>query len=93
IILFGTFEKFKLMTIIMVFSIIFTSIYALWMMQQIYYGVEKSKKTLQALNYREIFVLLMLALLSLILGFYPQPVLDTSKNVMESLYSLYSTFL
>ncbi|MGP1930571.1 MAG: NADH-quinone oxidoreductase subunit M [Arsenophonus sp. ET-YP4-MAG3] len=93
IILFGTFEKFKLVTIIMIFSLIFTSIYALWMMQQIYYGVEKSKKTLQPLNYREIFILLTLALLSLILGFYPQPVLDTSKNVMKLLYSLYSIHL
>lgn len=89
-ILFGTFGQFKLVTTIMVFGVVFASIYALWMMQQVYYGSAKSEKALPALNGREILVLLILALLLVVLGFYPQPVLDTSKNVMESLHSLYS---
>lgn len=89
-ILFGTFGQFKLVTTIMVFGVVFASIYALWMMQQVYYGTTKSEKVLPALNGREMLVLLTLALLLVVLGFYPQPVLDTSKNVMESLHSLYS---
>uniref|UniRef100_A0A3B0MJL7 NADH-quinone oxidoreductase subunit M n=1 Tax=Arsenophonus endosymbiont of Trialeurodes vaporariorum TaxID=235567 RepID=A0A3B0MJL7_9GAMM len=74
----------------MVFGVVFASIDALWMMQQVYYGTAKSEKALPALNGREVLVLLTLALLLVVLGFYPQPVLDTSKNVMESLHSLYS---
>ncbi|MFV9996755.1 MAG: NADH-quinone oxidoreductase subunit M [Arsenophonus endosymbiont of Dermacentor nuttalli] len=89
-ILFGTFAQFKFVTSIIVFGLVLASIYALWMMQQVYYGTPKSEKVLPALNGREMLVLLTLALLLVVLGFYPQPVLDTSKNVMESLHSLYS---
>ncbi|MGP1930328.1 MAG: proton-conducting transporter transmembrane domain-containing protein, partial [Arsenophonus sp. ET-DL12-MAG3] len=89
IILLGTFNKFKLVTIIMAFGMVFSSIYALWMMQRVYYGTVKSNQSLPSLNRREILVLLTLSLLSIVLGFYPQPILDTSKNVMESLFSLY----
>ncbi|MGP1871247.1 MAG: NADH-quinone oxidoreductase subunit M [Arsenophonus sp.] len=89
IILLGTFNKFKLVTIIMAFAMVFSSIYALWMMQRVYYGTVKSNQALPSLNRREILVLLTLSLLSIVLGFYPQPILDTSKNVMESLFSLY----
>ena len=47
---------FKLITIISVFGLVFASVYALWMMQQVYYGSPKTaERTYKGLNLREFF--------------------------------------
>ena len=63
------------------------------MMQQTYYGTPKSEKEFKGLSAREFGVLITLAILLVILGFYPQPVLDTSAGAMETLQNLYSASL
>ncbi|ETT08055.1 NADH-quinone oxidoreductase subunit M [Providencia alcalifaciens] len=92
-IFFGSFSQFTLVTCIMVFGVVFASIYALWMMQQTYYGTPKSDTELKGLTAREFGVLLVLAALLVIIGFYPQPILDTSAGSMETLHNLYSASL
>ncbi|WP_220683181.1 hypothetical protein [Pseudomonas aeruginosa] len=72
-ILFGTFAHFKLITIISVFGLVCASVYALWMMQQAYYGSPKTvERTYKGLNLREFFILITLVVLLVILGFSPQ---------------------
>lgn len=92
-ILFGTFSQFTLVTCIMVFGVVFASIYALWMMQQTYYGTPKSDSEMKGLTAREFGLLLVIAVLLVIIGFYPQPVLDTSAGAMETLHNLYTASL
>ena len=90
-ILFGTYGHFKLITIISVFGLVFASVYALWMMQQAYYGSPKTaERTYKGLDLREFFILITLVVLLVILGFFPQPVLDTSISAMENLQTWYS---
>ncbi|MEI9747628.1 NADH-quinone oxidoreductase subunit M [Moellerella wisconsensis] len=93
LIFFGTFSQFTVVTCIMVFGVVFASVYSLWMMQQTYYGTPKSEKEFKGLSAREFGVLITLAILLVILGFYPQPVLDTSAGAMETLQNLYSASL
>ncbi|SPY94895.1 NADH-quinone oxidoreductase chain M [Proteus mirabilis] len=93
-ILFGTYGHFKLITIISVFGLVFASVYALWMMQQAYYGSPKTaERTYKGLNLREFLILFILVVLLVILGFFPQPVLDTSISAMENLQTWYSASL
>ncbi len=93
LIFFGSFSQFTLVTSIMIFGVVFASVYSLWMMQQTYYGTPKSVTEFKGLCARELGVLLTLAILLVILGFYPQPVLDTSAGAMETLQNLYSASL
>ncbi|EMI5491194.1 NADH-quinone oxidoreductase subunit M [Providencia stuartii] len=92
-ILFGTFSQFTLVTCIMVFGVVFASVYSLWMMQQTYYGTPKSESEMKGLTAREFGVLLALAVLLVIIGFFPQPLLDTSAGAMETLHNLYTASL
>ncbi|MEQ4923044.1 NADH-quinone oxidoreductase subunit M [Proteus hauseri] len=90
-ILFGTYGQFKLITIISVFGLVFASVYALWMMQQAYYGSPKTaERTYKGLDLREFIILMSLVVMLVILGFFPQPVLDTSISAMENLQTWYS---
>ncbi|UDG80895.1 NADH-quinone oxidoreductase subunit M [Candidatus Hartigia pinicola] len=90
-ILFGSFKQFMLSTSIAVFSAVFASIYSLWMMQQIYYGTPKSNSDMKGLTIREFMLLLSLAILLVIIGFYPQLILNTSTNAMYTLHNLCNT--
>lgn len=79
-ILFGTFGQFKLVTTIMVFGVVFASIYALWMMQQVYYGSAKSEKSTARFKWSRDIGFTDISLVISDIRFYPQPVLDTSKK-------------
>lgn len=48
---------------------------------------------MKGLTAREFGVLLALAVLLVIIGFYPQPILDTSEGAMETLHNLYTASL
>ncbi|CAL1329090.1 NADH-quinone oxidoreductase subunit M [Candidatus Providencia siddallii] len=92
-ILFGNFKQFTFLTCIIAFGIIFTSIYSLCMMQQIYYGVSKLKIEVKKLSIREFSMLLILAILIFIIGFYVQPIIDISISSLKTLYNLHSFLL
>lgn len=83
--LFGSYKAVPVFTIIAAFGMVFASIYSLAMMQRAYYGAPKSDKGLFDLSRREITILLTLVVLLVLLGIYPQPVLDTSFNAMEGI--------
>ncbi|PHM63629.1 NADH-quinone oxidoreductase subunit M [Xenorhabdus ishibashii] len=92
-ILFGSFSKFTLITTVSVFGLVFASVYALYLMQKAYYGTPKTDKPLQQMDVREISILLLLVVLLVILGIYPQPILDTSAAAMNNIQNWYSASL
>lgn len=81
--LFGSFNVVPVFSIIAAFGMVFASIYSLAMMQRTYYGSAKSDAPLSNLGVREFSLLLLLVILLVVLGIYPQPVLDTSYSAME----------
>ncbi|MDX7987281.1 NADH-quinone oxidoreductase subunit M [Xenorhabdus sp. 12] len=92
-ILFGSFSKFTLVTTVSVFGLVFASVYALYLMQKAYYGTPKTDKPLPQMDAREISILLLLVVLLVLLGVYPQPILDTSAAAMSNIQNWYSASL
>ncbi|MNJ81208.1 NADH-quinone oxidoreductase subunit M [compost metagenome] len=65
------------------------------MIHRAYFGPASSDTAIPGLNYRELGMVLGLAVLLILLGVYPQPVLDTSAATMHGvqqwLNAAYST--
>jgi len=76
----GAFPVFKVMAILAALGVILTAAYHLWAIQRIHLGAfnERWKDVLVGndMNVREILCLAPLAVIIIILGFYPMPLLD-----------------
>lgn len=83
--LFGSFAAVPVVTSVAAFGMVFASIYALYFMQRTYYGQPLSEVPLLKLSLREFWVLFLLAVLLVILGIFPQWILQTSQPAMESI--------
>jgi NADH-quinone oxidoreductase subunit M len=74
-------------------GLIFAAVYTLRMMQKAFYGPAQSTEVMEDLSGREIATMLSLIVILLILGLYPQPVLNTSAAVMAAVQQVYSAAL
>lgn len=85
-ILFGSFQVVPVITVISTVGLVFASVYSLIMIQRAYYGTPKSDQPLPCMTARELFTILLLVVLVLLvlLGVYPQPILDTSAVAMSN---------
>lgn len=83
LILLGSYKVAPVVTIVATGGLILAAVYSLLMMQKAFYGEGKSSAPLEDLNAREISLMLSLVVLLLILGVYPQPILDTSATAMS----------
>ncbi|MXP56102.1 NADH-quinone oxidoreductase subunit M [Pantoea sp. Mhis] len=92
-ILMGSFKRFPLTIIIISFALIFAAIYSLNMIQRVFYNTAKFKKHLIKMSVRELITMSILAFLVVILGLYPQPVLNTSYAAISNIqhYLIVST--
>ena len=86
LILLGSFEKAMWVTIIAATGLVFGSVYSLIMIHRAHFGAAKSDAPLQGLKPRELIMVLGLAALLILLGVYPQPVLDTSAASMHGVH-------
>lgn len=73
-----------MITVISTFGLVFASVYSLIMMQRAYYGAPKSEEPLPGMSARELSIILLLVVLLVLLGVYPQPILDTSHAAMSN---------
>lgn len=94
-ILIGAFPAAKLVVSIATFGLVLASIYSLIVMQRVFYGTTRSDfhEPIQGLCKREITMMFVLIVLLLLLGIYPQPVLDTSAMSMGGVHSWFSSQL
>ncbi len=92
-ILTGSFQVVPVIIVIATFGLVFTSIYSLIMMQRAYYGAPKSDAPLKAMNAREFITILILVVLVVLLGIYPQPILNTSASTMDSIQHWFNASL
>jgi NADH-quinone oxidoreductase subunit M len=84
----GAFNKFRLLVILAASGVVVTAAYHLWAMQRIQLGQFNSKWSealSKDMDARELVMLIPLAVVVLILGFYPMPALDLMSQGMEDL--------
>ncbi|QCE34360.1 NADH-quinone oxidoreductase subunit M [Acetobacteraceae bacterium] len=95
-ILFGTYASAPLIAIIATFGLVFASIYALALMRRTYFGPPKSElvaETLPSMSARELILIFPIAILLVLVGFWPQLILDTSHYAMSDLQQWLAHFL
>ena len=84
LVLVGSFQQYKIITITATTGIILTAAYFLWTMQRMFLGPQNKKwAELQEISLREAFTLTPLALIVILLGFYPMPVLDLIGTTLK----------
>ncbi|MDA0987311.1 MAG: NADH-quinone oxidoreductase subunit M [Bacteroidetes bacterium] len=73
----GAFQTFRWITIASTLGIVLTAGYMLWTLQRVFLGELPEKwKSLTDINNRELIMLVPLAIIVILLGVYPTPILD-----------------
>jgi NADH-quinone oxidoreductase subunit M len=74
------------------FGVIFSAGYALWLYRRIIFGAltKDSLKAILDLNLREKVILYPLIIMTIVFGFYPAPILDTTAAAVNALVAQYS---
>jgi len=75
------------------FGVILSAGYALWLYRRVIFGAltKDSLKSILDLNLREKIVIYPLIVLTIVFGFYPAPILDTTAAAVNNLVTQYST--
>lgn len=93
----GSFPVYKVLTVVAALGIVLTAAYLLWMVQRVFLGpfttLHKDTATgvlhpaheIAEVDAREWFVLIPLAVICLVIGVYPQPILDLIKVSLNHL--------
>ena len=88
----GIFKKNYLVAILAAIGVILAAAYMLWLTKRVIFGevLNSEVKNLKDVNASEFSMLIILALTTLIFGFYPEPLLDTisvsTNNLLENYY-------
>lgn len=81
----GAWQASPVLTIFATIGLVAATAYSLRIMQKIFYGEEALGYALPDLSIREKLVLIPLVVVIIGLGFYPQPVLDTTKGLVHNI--------
>ena len=85
----GAFQVYTTITIISAIGIVVTAGYILWTLQRVFLGKLNPKyENIAEINGREIFTLVPLAIMTIVLGVYPLPVLNLMKTSLNYLITL-----
>ena len=91
LILLGVFQFSILFAVIASFGVIFAAAYMLWLYKRVIFGKLKNTilSELKDLNFTEIFIFLILSILIIFLGFYPEPIFNTIEISVNNLIENY----
>jgi NADH-quinone oxidoreductase subunit M len=89
LILLGTFPVNSVLTVIASFGLVLSALYSLRMMQKVFLGQKTVATEPEDLNARELLIMTALSCSIVILGLYPQPVMDIVKAVVGQLVARY----
>ncbi len=89
--LFGSYRVVPTIAIISTSGVVFTSVYLLIMIHRTYFGEVNSKNLLKMMSLRELLMIISLVVLLVLLGVYPQGVLDTSHAVVANIQHYFTT--
>lgn len=84
-ILLGSFKAAPLVVAAATAALILAAVYSLLMVQRAFFGPAQTDTVLEGLSAREIAMVLVLAIALVLLGIYPQPVLDLTEAAMKPL--------
>ena len=95
LILIGTFKVNFVVATIASLGVILGAAYILWLYRRVVFGeiTNPKIKNLNDLNHPEMIILSFLAFLSILFGFFPDPLLCTTSTSVESLINLFDTNL
>ncbi|MGL4285980.1 MAG: NADH-quinone oxidoreductase subunit M [Phreatobacter sp.] len=90
--LIGTFKTNTWVAFLATSGVVFSACYALWLYRQVIWGVldKPSLATITDVDRRELVILVPLVVLTIVLGFYPAPVLNTSEVAVNALVESYN---
>ena len=93
LVLTGTFQKNYLVAMLATFGVVLGAAYMLWLTKRVIFGVTKNDqiKNLKDVNKSEIIMLGILALLVILFGFYPFPLMETLNVSVDNLINNYET--
>ncbi len=89
-ILFGTFPGAPVVVVIASIGLVLAAIYSLLLMQRVHFGTEYRSGPLAGPDAREYGIMLVLLVLTLAVGLYPQPLLDTTAAVAAPVAELFT---
>ena len=91
LILTGTFQKSYLASMIGTFGVVLGAAYMLWLTKRVIFGNTNNSeiKNLKDINNLESLMLIALALLVILFGFYPAPLMDTFNISVDNLINNY----
>ena len=91
LVLTGTFQKNYLVAMLATFGVVLGAAYMLWLTKRVIFGVTKNDqiKNLKDINKSEMLMLNILALLIILFGFYPVPLMETLSVSVDNLINNY----
>ena len=91
LILVGAFKKNYFIALLATTGVILAAAYMLWLSKRVIFGEIKNpqNKTLKDMNISELIMLVLLASITIIFGFYPDPLLDTMNVSVNNLIDRY----
>ena len=91
LVLTGTFQKNYLVAMLATFGVVLGAAYMLWLVKRVIFGVTKNDqiKNLRDVNKSEMLMLIILALLIILFGFYPAPLMETLNVTVDNLIDNY----
>ncbi len=92
LILVGTFKKNFLVAILASIGVILAAAYMLWLSKRVIFGATHNEtiKKIKDINYLESMILVTLVLVTIIFGFYPDPLISTTSVSVENLINNYN---
>ncbi|HSB93321.1 MAG TPA: NADH-quinone oxidoreductase subunit M [Flavitalea sp.] len=88
LVLMGTFPVNIPLTVVATVGLVFSALYSLRLMQKVFLGPSSAEQPVKDMSARELLIMGSVTIGILLLGLYPQPVLDIVKNVVEQSVTL-----
>jgi NADH-quinone oxidoreductase subunit M len=85
LVLLGAWQVSPALTVIASTGFIFSAIYSLWLIQKIFHGPAKQDMQIPDLGIREMAVMCLIMAGIILLGVYPQPMLDSAKPTLKAI--------
>jgi NADH-quinone oxidoreductase subunit M len=84
LVLLGAYQASVTLTTIATVGLVFATVYSLWIIHRAFHGTPRESWTPADLGSREEAILAILVILLVVLGLYPQPVLDVAAPVFST---------
>ena len=74
-------------------GVILSAAYMLWLYRRVIFGrlANSETKAMKDLNKTELYIFLSLAILTLLFGFYPEPLMNSIEVSVENVLDMYNT--